>query len=186
MRIISGKFKGRRLLLPKDKLTRPIKDLLKESMFNSLMHSKKFNVGVRDKKILDIFSGTGSFGLECLSRGASYVTFVENYKPALDILKKNIYNLKVENQCQIFERDISRENSKFLTRHKFDIIFMDPPYKLENIENLANFISLKKILINDGILLIHRHKKSEDNLKEFIELESRVYGISKISFLKLR
>ena len=63
---------------------------------------------------------------------------------------------------------------------------MDPPYKLENIENLANFISLKKILINDGILLIHRHKKSEDNLKEFIELESRVYGISKISFLKLR
>ena len=88
MRIISGNFKGKKILLPKDKLTRPLKDLTKESIFNILKHSKLLNIGLESSNILDLFSGVGSFGLECLSRGAKNVTFLESYADVLSVLKK--------------------------------------------------------------------------------------------------
>ena len=88
MRIISGNFKGKKILLPKDKLTRPLKDLTKESIFNILKHSKLLNVELESSNILDLFSGVGSFGLECLSRGAKNVTFLESYADVLSVLKK--------------------------------------------------------------------------------------------------
>ena len=75
MRIISGKFKGKKLFLPNDKNTRPLKDLVKESIFNLIQHSNKININLIDSDILDLFSGSGSFGLECLSRGAQKVIF---------------------------------------------------------------------------------------------------------------
>jgi len=89
MRIITGNFKGKKILQPKDKATRPLKDLTKESIFNIILHSKKFKVLLENSNILDLFSGSGSFGLECLSRGSKKVIFVENYKEILPILKKN-------------------------------------------------------------------------------------------------
>ena len=88
MRIISGNFKGKKILLPKDKLTRPLKDLTKESIFNILKHSKLLNIELESSNILDLFSGVGSFGLECLSRGAKNVTFLESYADVLSVLKK--------------------------------------------------------------------------------------------------
>ena len=94
MRIISGTFKGKRILDPKDNKTRPLKDLTKESIFNILAHSKKIKFKIEDSNILDLFSGVGSFGIECLSRGAKHVTFVENYDEVLPILKKNLLNCK--------------------------------------------------------------------------------------------
>ena len=94
MRIISGTFKGKKIIQPKDLKTRPLKDLVKESVFNILEHSNKFDINLDISNILDIFSGVGSFGLECLSRGVKQVTFIENYKEALTILKKNLSNLK--------------------------------------------------------------------------------------------
>ena len=98
MRIISGNFKGKKILLPKDKLTRPLKDLTKESIFNILKHSKLLKIELESSNILDLFSGVGSFGLECLSRGAKNVTFLESYKEVLNILKKNIDNLNKKNK----------------------------------------------------------------------------------------
>ena len=92
MRIIGGKHKGKKLFLPSDKLTRPLKDMVKESIFNLLQHSKKINISLEDSTILDLFSGTGSFGLECVSRGAKYVVFFEYYKKALIILKNPTLN----------------------------------------------------------------------------------------------
>ena len=88
MRIISGNFKGKKILLPKDKLTRPLKDLTKESIFNILKHSKLLNVELENSNILDLFSGVGSFGLECLSRGAKNVTFLESYYRSIKYFKK--------------------------------------------------------------------------------------------------
>ena len=92
MRVIAGDFKGKKILEPKDIETRPLKDLTKEQIFNILKHSKKFSIKLENSKILDLFSGTGSFGIECLSRGAKFVTFVENYKGILPTLKKNLTN----------------------------------------------------------------------------------------------
>ena len=88
MRIISGVFKGKKILEPNDLNTRPLKDLTKESIFNIINHSNKFSINLKNSKVLDLFAGTGSFGLECLSQRVKFVTFVENYKGVLTILKK--------------------------------------------------------------------------------------------------
>ena len=95
MRIISGNYKGKKLITPKDKLTRPLKDAVKESIFNILEHSKNEKIDLKGKIVLDMFSGSGSFGIECLSRGAKHVYFLENYKNVINILKTNIEELKI-------------------------------------------------------------------------------------------
>ena len=84
MRIIGGKSKGKKINIPVNNKTRPLRDLVKESIFNLLEHSNKFNISIFNSEILDLFSGTGSFGLECYSRGAKFVTFIENYSQALE------------------------------------------------------------------------------------------------------
>jgi 16S rRNA (guanine966-N2)-methyltransferase len=183
MRIISGNFKGKKILLPKDKLTRPLKDLTKESIFNILKHSKLLNIELESSNILDLFSGVGSFGLECLSRGAKNVTFLESYAEVLNILKKNIDNLNQQNQTKVIEKDIFSENTLKLLNDKFDIIFMDPPYKEKKLSFLLNTITELKLLNNGGIIIIHRHKKEEDDLpKKFNLILEKNYGISKIIF----
>ena len=183
MRIISGNFKGKKILLPKDKLTRPLKDLTKESIFNILKHSKLLNIELESSNVLDLFSGVGSFGLECLSRGAKNVTFLESYADVLSVLKKNINNLNQQNQTKVIEKDIFAENTLKLLNDKFDIIFMDPPYKEKKLPFLLNTITELKLLNTSGIIIIHRHKKEEDDLpKEFKLILEKNYGISKIIF----
>ena len=83
MRIISGYLKGKKIDLPKDDLTRPLKDMVKESIFNIIKHSNDINSKLKEAVVLDLFSGTGSFGLECISRGAKKVIFNENYSLSL-------------------------------------------------------------------------------------------------------
>ena len=95
MRIISGVYKGKKLISPLNKETRPLKDLTKESLFNIINHSNKFNINIQNSNVLDLFSGIGSFGIECLSSGAKFVMFVESYQDALYVLKKNLFNLKL-------------------------------------------------------------------------------------------
>ena len=85
MRVIGGKFKGKKLIEPRDKETRPLKDLTKESIFNIINHSNKFSIDLKKAQVLDLFSGVGSFGIECLSQGASHVTFIEKYGAVLPI-----------------------------------------------------------------------------------------------------
>ena len=183
MRIISGDYKGKKILLPKDKLTRPLKDLTKESIFNIIKHSKLLEVNLENSNILDLFSGVGSFGLECLSRGAAGVTFLESYKEVLTILKKNIDNLKQQGSSSIIEKDIFAENTLKKINNKFDIIFMDPPYKEKKLVNLLDTIIKLKLLKDNGIIIIHRHKKEEDIFpNEFNIIIKKNYGISKIIF----
>jgi len=183
MRIISGDLKGKKILLPKNKLTRPLKDLTKESIFNIINHSKLLDVKVEKANVLDLFSGVGSFGLECLSRGALFVTFIENYKEALTILKKNINNMSQQNFSKIIERDIFLENTLKLLNGRFDIIFMDPPYKEKKVLNILNTIIKLNLLKENGVIIIHRHRKEEDIFPEkFKTIINKNYGISKIIF----
>ena len=183
MRIISGNYKGKKIILPKDKLTRPLKDLTKESIFNIIKHSKLLEVNLENSNILDLFSGVGSFGLECLSRGAAGVTFLETYKEVLTILKKNIENLKQQGSSSIIEKDIFAENTLKALNNKFDIIFVDPPYKEKKLVDLLDTIIKLKLLKDNGIIIIHRHKKEEDVFpNEFNIIIKKNYGISKIIF----
>ena len=185
MRIIGGNFKGKKILEPKDKETRPLKDLTKESIFNIINHSNKFSIELEKSYVLDLFSGTGSFGLECLSRKAKHVCFVENYVRILPILKKNLSNLKTVKNYSIIEKNILIEIDFLEKKEKFDIIFLDPPYKEKEIHTILNNVYKFKTLKPDGIIIIHRYKKEEDNFPDkFKIIEEKKYGISKIIFGK--
>ncbi|MDC0396352.1 16S rRNA (guanine(966)-N(2))-methyltransferase RsmD [Candidatus Pelagibacter sp.] len=183
MRIISGNSKGKKVLEPKDLNTRPLRDLTKESIFNILTHSNKFNIILKNSNVLDLFSGVGSFGLECLSRRSEYVTFVENYNNVLPILKKNIVDLGYQKNSFIIEKDIINNLNFTIFKKKFDIIFLDPPYKESRLSLILNNIIKADILKDGGIIIIHRHKKEKDNFAEnFYIFEEKTYGISKVIF----
>ena len=127
MRIISGSFKGKKILEPKDIKTRPLKDLTKESIFNIIKHSNKLKINLLNSNVLDLFSGVGSFGIECLSRDTKKVVFVENYSGVLPILKKNLKNLNSIENYLIIEKDIYNSDIFLKLEDKFDIIFLDHP-----------------------------------------------------------
>ena len=183
MRIISGVFRGKKILQPSDNSTRPLKDLTKESIFNIIKHSNKFKIDFEKSYVLDLFSGVGSFGLECISRGVKFVTFVENYKEVLPILKKNLNNLTSVNNYKIIEKDILNNFNFNSLNQKFDIIFLDPPYKEKKLLMILNEIIESKILSSKGIIIIHRHKKELDEFPKNLKIiEEKKYGISKIIF----
>ena len=106
MRIISGNLRGSTLYITKDKTTRPLKDRARESIFNLLTHSNKISFQLKQSNVLDLYAGTGAFGLECLSRQAKSVYFIENEKAALEILEKNIEKLKIRKKTKIFFNDV--------------------------------------------------------------------------------
>ena len=186
MRIIAGKLKGTTLHIPKDKNTRPLKDIARESIFNLLTHSNKISLRLEQSNILDLYAGTGSFGLECLSRQAENVCFVEKKKDAIEVLEKNIKKLKVKNKIKIFFNDIfdfiEKQND---LNSKFNLIFCDPPFKDTNVEKLIKLIFVKNLLVKNGIIIIHRNKTTKEKLPDIFEiLEERIYGISKVIFGK--
>ena len=186
MRIISGAFRGKKILEPKDIKTRPLKDLTKESIFNILNHSNKFKVDLENSNILDLFSGVGSFGIECLSRAAKYVVFAEKYDGVLPVLKKNLQSLKSVENYEILEKDIYDINFLKSLDKRFDIVFMDPPYKDKDINLLLDNINNQKILNENGILIIHRHKDEKDLIPNKLKIiEEKKYGLSKIIFLTI-
>ena len=186
MRIISGTNKGKKLIMPNDKITRPLKDMAKESIFNILTHAKNINFHLKDSKILDLFSGIGSFGLECISRGSKFVFFLENYPPVLEILRMNISNLKYENKSKVIDIDAFKINTDtFEKDQKFEIIFCDPPYKEKKIQLLIEKIIEMDILEKNGIIIIHRKKGDLDTYpNKFKVIDTKTYGLSTFVFGK--
>ena len=187
MRIIAGKLKGSTLFMTKDKKTRPLTDLARESIFNLLSHSNKISLQLKESNILDLYAGTGSFGLECLSRQAKNVFFVEKEKSTIKILEKNIEKLKVKKKAKIFFDDVFDQIKKQgVMLSKFDLIFCDPPFKDNNMGKLIELIFNKNLLKESGVIVLHRNKATKEKLpNNFKILDERVYGISKILFGKL-
>ena len=186
MRIIGGNLRGKKILNPTDKSTRPLKDMVRESIFNIIEHSKNEYVELNNAKVLDLFSGTGSFGIECLSRGAKKVIFFENYKNSIKILKKNLDLLNLNKQSNIIEKDaynITQSQNNLL---KFDLIFLDPPFKDNKLNQLIEKIKQMKITSKNTLIIIHRNKKiSEIISKDLIISKEKNYGLSKIIFGKI-
>ena len=180
MRIIGGRLKGRIIQFLKTKNTRPLKDSVKENIFNILSHSNEINIELKNAFILDIYSGIGSFGLECLSRGAKLVTFVEIDSEASTILKENLLKLSISKQAEIIKNKI--ENIKNWKK-KYNIFFLDPPFKdLQFINNLKE-LKNQKIYNKNHLIIIHREKNSKDDFEGILKiLNEKVYGRSKIIF----
>ena len=185
MRIISGKFKGKLISFVKSKSTRPLKDSVKENIFNIITHSNLIDVDLEKSTILDLYSGIGSFGLECLSRGANETFFVERDKNIAKTLYKNLLALSIINKATIINEDIIIFLNKKKFIKKFDILFLDPPFASSNFLEDLKLIKQKKIFKTKHLVVIHREKKSFDNFKDILNpLLIREYGRSKIIFAK--
>ena len=186
MRIIGGNLKGKKILSPTDKSTRPLKDMVRESIFNIIEHSKDEFVNLKSANVLDIFSGTGSFGIECFSRGARKVTFFENYENSIKVLKKNLDSLRLNKNSEIIEKDIYNISQSQINLKKFDLIFLDPPFKDNKINQLIGIIKKMKITSKDSLIIIHRNKKIAENIsKDLVVSREKNYGLSKIIFGKI-
>ena len=183
MRIVSGKFKSINLYGPKDRKIRPLKDMVRESIFNFLTHSKKISFKIEGSNILDLYSGTGSFGLECLSRNANKIIFIEKEKEAIKILEKNIKKIKQNKNTEIIHNDTLSIIRKNTINLKFNLIFCDPPFNDKNVEILIELISQKKLLEKNGVIILHRNKNTVDKMPHYFHIiDERNYGISKIIF----
>jgi len=184
MRIISGKLKGKAISFLKSKTTRPLKDSVKESIFNILVHSNLININLKNSNVLDLYSGIGSFGLECISRDAKDVTFVEKDIDVGKILNNNLMELQINNYADVIIGEISNYLMTNIKK-KFDIFFLDPPFVEKNYLNDLSLIKKKNIFKKDHIVIIHRERKSSDDFKDVLKpLITKQYGRSKIIFGK--
>ncbi len=193
MRIITGKFRGRNLLKSDHlKSLRPTTDKNREALFNILSFGK-FSKGLAkglakgldfkliDSKILDLCCGTGSIGFEALSRGAKFITFIDNNREHLELVKKNAELLKVESDSEIICADA---RNLLANKNEFDLIFLDPPYSEDSLPIIKNL--LEKNFIHEKTLLVVEMKsgKEPESFSPLTLLETRKYGSTSFNFLR--
>lgn len=148
MRIIAGKARGRKLLSPEGMGTRPTLDRIKESIFNIIQGK------VSGAKVIDVFAGTGSLGLEAASRGAEKCYLIDKGDVTFSLLKQNIENLKFEDCCEAFRLDSYEALRRFSNNGEiFDLIFIDPPYCKEMIPEAVELITKGNLLKEDGLIV---------------------------------
>ncbi|MEW6196773.1 MAG: 16S rRNA (guanine(966)-N(2))-methyltransferase RsmD [Bacteroidota bacterium] len=157
MRIISGIYGGRTIKFPKSDLVRPTTDKVKESLFNYLAHSFDLN----DIKVCDIYAGSGSLGLEALSRGAAEVHFVEKDFHVSKTLKENIDSLKAGDSCKIFKME-ALKFSRLSEHDEYDLILADPPFFKNDIHDVVINLLGRKFLKQGGIILVERSIQTKD------------------------
>ena len=181
MRIISGTARGTKLYTLEGIETRPTLDRVKESLFNII------NNRIHDTVILDLFSGSGSIGLECASRGAKEIHMCDISQKAIEIIEKNVTKTHCENKVSIYNCDY-KECLKRVKDLKFDIIYLDPPYKTEYIENSLKIILDLNIKKDDGIIIAETD--DDKPLEKFIKncnikiYDKRKYGRAYLFFIK--
>ena len=182
MRIIGGDLRGRSINYLKNLNTRPLKDSVKENIFNILQHSKLIKTEIQDSNILDLYSGIGSFGIECISRGAKKVIFIEQDLNASNILKQNLISLSIENKSKIYNNKIENVLKNGI-KEKFDIFFLDPPFADRNFLKNLKDIKDKNMYKLKNIIILHRERDTEDEYDKFLKIiEVKKYGRSKIIF----
>lgn len=178
MRIIGGKFKGRRFHPPADHWpTRPTTDYAKEALFNILNNQLDFEAS----KVLDLFGGTGSHSYEFISRGCEDVTYVDKFADAVRFVRKTSALLGIEQYLKIYQMDVFR----FIEHatQQWDYIFAGPPYSLPTIDTIPDLIFEKKLLLPDGLFVLE-HNPYHEFLNHPQLVDVRNYGKTIFSFFK--
>lgn len=181
MRVITGFAKGRKLKCPSGRNVRPTSDRVKEALYN-ILGSK-----VIDCIFLDIFAGTGNIGIEALSRGAKFCCFVDNDNNSIKYIRENLTMLNLSKNSVIIQKDVSEALEIFKeNRTRFDIIFIDPPYYNNLIEEPLKKISTYKLLNEDGLIIAEHHKNDilRDTYDTLRRIRIQKYGETILSFYK--
>lgn len=180
MRVIAGTAKGRRLYAPKGMETRPITAKIKEALFNIWQDR------ITGSDFLDLFAGSGSIGIEALSRGADHVTFVDKSRKAVETIKKNLEICGFCSGYNIYQDDVFRRIGWFEKNEvMFDIIYLDPRLQRKRFFILLySCLSNAKLLKRNGILAIRTRKELEipDRIEQLKKMKQKVYGISSVHF----
>lgn len=182
MRVISGDARGKKLVSLEGTNTRPTLDQVKEALFNII----QFNIS--EKKILDLFAGSGALGIEALSRGADTAVFCDNSFEAIKIIKTNLENTRCADNAIVLHKDYISA-LKFLSKQnmQFDIIFLDPPYKTDFADKAIEQIIELNLLSKEGIIILETdNKEKEETIKiEGIEIfDKRKYGRAILIFIR--
>lgn len=180
MRIISGKARGTKLYTLEGIETRPTLDRVKESLFNIIIDR------IYDSYVLDLFSGSGAIGLEFASRGAKKVVLCDASKSATEIIEKNIKKTHLDNAVELYNLDFKKMIKK-LENNKFDIIYLDPPYKTDYIIESISLIKNNKILSEYGIIIAETDEP-EKIKKQLEEIDAKItdqrkYGRANLFFI---
>lgn len=173
MRIITGIAKGRKLLSPIGSETRPTLDRIKQSMFNII----QFNIP--GKNVLDMFSGTGSLGLEAVSRGAKHCVLVDKSPNTFPLLKENVENLGFTDKCKLYNMDSYEVLNKLKAEDEiFNIIFIDPPYMKDMIPKAIEKVEELNLLHKDGLIVTKIDTQEEifEGTSNIILKDKRKYG----------
>ena len=186
MRIIAGKHRGRRLAAPSGDLVRPTSDRAREAVFNILAHGSFAAAGpaYARARVLDVFAGTGAFGLEALSRGAKDAVFIENSRAALSVLRRNIAELGETGRTEIIAADATQPPRALAPA---TLAFLDPPYR-EGLAAPALTALGAAGWLADGALCIVELAAKEDLAApaDFAPLDERRYGAAKLAFLRFQ
>jgi 16S rRNA (guanine(966)-N(2))-methyltransferase RsmD len=179
MRVITGRAKGRRLLTPKSKRIRPALDQVKEAVFNILFD-------VSELRVLDLFAGTGSMGIEALSRGAAHATFVDDFLSAVLLIKKNLLRCGFTDKAVVIKSPVRAAIRRLSKKGKpFDIIFVDPPYLKNCVNPTLEALARSAIATPSSIIIVEHHPKEPVLPIEGLEVtDSRRYGQTLVTFLK--
>lgn len=179
MRITAGKFKNKQIKTIESDLIRPTLSKIRESLFNVLQNE------IVDANFLDVFAGSGIVGIEAASRGAKEVIFVEKNPKHYKLLKENLKNIQFENKT--FLADSVNVLEKF-DANRFDVIFSDPPYKTDLNNKIIEIVARKKLLKEDGILVLESHKDEDFSqaiqTNNFEIIKEKIYGDTKVLYLK--
>lgn len=174
MKVISGKLRGRDIKGYNIDGTRPTMSRVKESMFAIIQNDIKGSV------CLDLFAGSGNLGIEAISNGAKMCYFVDNNKLAINTIKYNVENLNIKDKCIIEFNDYMKALEKFKEQKiKFNIVFLDPPYNDDIIDDILNYLYKKKLL-KRGAIVVCEYKKEEIQ-NDYYEIEKeRNFGYRKV------
>lgn len=178
MRVIGGKYRGKKLIPPKNDDIRPTTDKARESLFNMLQYY------IYGSSFLDLFSGSGAVSIEAISRGASLVTLVEKSRESIKTINANLNLIADEKgKAELINSDVI--NYLQISKAKFDIIFADPPYAYEKTNQIIELISTRKLLEDDGVVIIETDKKENLVIPNDMYIDKeKIYSISKFSIIK--
>ncbi|MDX9887672.1 MAG: 16S rRNA (guanine(966)-N(2))-methyltransferase RsmD [Anaerovoracaceae bacterium] len=170
MRIITGKYRGRRLETPRDYSVRPTSDRVKEAIFSMISQD------IDQSIVLDLFAGTGSLGLEALSRGAKHCYFIDNERESIRLLKSNISYCKADNEATVFVGDFKYAMSKI--KEAIDIAFLDPPYETKFLDEALEQVSRQGFMAPGGLVITEHGPKKimPDSIGSLEKIKEKKYG----------
>lgn len=173
MRVTAGIYKGRKLLENKYNHIRPTADMVKQALFN------KLSTQILNARFLDLFCGSGAIGIEAISRGAKEVIFVDKDNRSTNLTKQNLKKLSI--QAKVLTVDYKKALQSF-KGEKFDIIFIDPPYKSEVYNDALQLIFNLSLLEEGGVIICEQEKSYKINQNYFEQIDEKSYGIKKLVY----